>query len=105
MRIEEMECNFFDENLLTIKDRGALKNYVKPINENQNILTDTFCIINCRDGSFEIYVSDSERGIPYFNLDFDSEDEACEKLYEYVKLFKIIELKFIFFFLDFYLIY
>lgn len=93
MRIEEMECKFFDENLLTIKDRGALKNYVKPINENQNILTDTFGIINCSDGSFEIYVSDSERGIPYFNLDFDSEDEACEKIYEYVKLCKIIELK------------
>ena len=52
MRIEEMECKFFDENLLTIKDRGALKNYVKPINENQNILTDTFGIINCSDGSF-----------------------------------------------------
>ena len=53
MKIKEMENKLCEENLLKIYDRGALKNYVKPINENQNILTDTFSIINCSDGSLD----------------------------------------------------
>lgn len=93
MKIEEMECKFSEEKLLSVIDKGALKRYVKPINEEQVMSIDSYGIIRCNDGTFETYITDSEKGVSYFGSNYKLEEEACEKLYRYIYICDILNKK------------
>lgn len=91
MNIKEMEEKLINENLLSVCDRGVIKSYVNLLYENQETVLDSFGIIKRNDDQYEVSVIDSERGLSYFGSVYSTEEEACEKLYKYIKLCKQVE--------------
>ncbi len=81
-----MEKKLKDENLLKIYDRGSWKTYNKIINHIPYGLENVFGIMKDEDGDYAIYITDEERsGSSYYWDTFETLEEACDKLYLYIR--------------------
>lgn len=89
----ELEKRLQEENLLTIYDDGVKKDYIdgEKLIENgvRMNATNVFGVYKGHT-NYVVFINDNERGLPHYIDKFDTEGEACESLYEYVKLLKRI---------------
>jgi hypothetical protein len=91
----ELEKRLSDEGLFTVYDRGAKKQY---IDGEKLIETGTFKnTINVFGfyksvitSEYKFFITDAERGIPYYSDFFATEQEACEGLYKKIARLKRI---------------
>lgn len=89
----ELEKRLQEENLMTIYDDGVEKHYIdgEKLIENgvRMNATNVFGVYKGQK-NYVVFITDDERGLPHYIDKFGTEDEACESLYEYVKLLKRI---------------
>ena len=92
MNCKELYAKLQKLGLLSIDDDGITKKYI-----DGNILIKKGKFENCTDvfGIYKLnekyftFMTDHERGIPdSFHVNFDTESQACEHLYNIVLLYK-----------------
>lgn len=93
----ELQAKLFNEALLVVYDRGAPKYYVDETKVFENgewkNMVDVFGIYQWDPNNYVCFMTDSERGMPYYNDVYDTESEACQELYEMAVRLKAIHMK------------
>ena len=94
MNKRDLERRLTEENLMFVFDGNVLKHYVDGtkvyINGEWDNMTNVYGIYAGDEGEFVIFMTDDERGLPYYIDVFDSESEACLALYEMAVRLKYI---------------
>lgn len=89
----ELEQRLLNENLLTVYDDGIEKHYIDGERLIENgVRQNAVNVFGLYKGQqhYVIFITDEERGLPYYMDRFATENEACESLYDYVALLKRI---------------
>ena len=93
----ELQAKLSNEALLVVYDRGAPKYYVDETKVFENgewkNMVDVFGIYQWDSNNYVCFMTDSERGMPYYNDVYDTEGEACQELYEMAVRLKAIHMK------------
>ena len=90
MKKEEFEEKIKMENLIEVYDDDIKKIYI----DSDRVIKDGRWISNepnvygCYRGtnSFVTFMTDDDRGVAYWGSSYDTEDDAYDALYEYLKL-------------------
>ena len=88
MTIKEMEKKLEEDGMLEVHMDGVIKRYVEgdyvyKDGQWKNHI-DVFGIFKNEDGEYSFFVTDSERGIGRYGSDYDTEEEACEELIDFM---------------------
>ena len=90
----DLEKKLIEENLLCVYDRGEKKFYVDEskvfINKKWENMINVFGVYKWDEDNFVCFMTDGERGIPYYTNVFSTESEACRELYEMAVRLKYI---------------
>lgn len=91
----ELKQKLQAEDLITVYDRGAKKQYIDGENLIENgTFKNTINVFglykSTLTGEYKFFITDSERGIPYYSDFFATETEACEGLYKKISRLKRI---------------
>lgn len=93
----ELQAKLSQEALLVVYDRGSLKYYVDEtkvfVNREWKNMVDVFGIYKLDSDNYVCFMTDSERGMPYYADVYDTESEACQELYEMAVRLKAIHTK------------
>ena len=93
----ELQAKLGQEDLLVVYDRGSPKYYVDEskvfVNGEWENMVDVFGIYKWDSDNYVCFMTDSERGMPYYNDVYDTESEACQKLYEMAVRLKSIHIE------------
>ena len=90
----ELESRLAEENLLKVYDRdGILKQYVDEskivFDGKWGNMINVFGFFKGKE-NYVVFITDNERGIPYYTSRFSCEEEACDALYEKIARLKRI---------------
>ena len=86
MQISELEEILKKENLLNVHIDGCVKQYVKEDDYDKEWnKVDVYGIFREENGTYCVFITDSERGIADFSDIYDTEDEACESLLKIIR--------------------
>ena len=92
----ELEKKLQEEKMTAIYDDGIKKNYIdgeKLIVEGiRKNMTNVFGVYKGKN-NYVAFITDNERGLPYYIDKYETEDEACSSLYDYIVLLNRIHQK------------
>jgi len=92
MNKQELERRLQEESLLEFNGDDGLKKYVDGDDFFYNNIfhnrADIFGIYKNNDATYAAFVTDTERGYPKYRAFLDTEEEACDWLYEFVKTYE-----------------
>ena len=92
----DFENRLLQEGLMTIYDDGISKDYIDgELLIKNGIRQNALNVFGFYKGksSYVIFITDHERGLPYYIDRFSTENEACNALYDYITLLKCIHEK------------
>ena len=85
MTIQELRTVLENKGLLHAHFDGVLKDYVSGDvcykGNYWNNVVNAFGIYKAENGAYVFFITDSERGLCCYQDSYDSEEEACERLY------------------------
>lgn len=95
MNKNDLENKLKSEGLLSVFTNGLQKKYIdgETLLKNGIVLNavNVFGIFKIFEtNEYKIFITDDERGIPYYSARFGSEEEACNALYEKIARLKRI---------------
>ena len=86
MTIKEMEKKLEEDGMLKSHVKGEMKKYILGEDYLQDnwIYPNVYGIYVTQSGKYRFFVTDTERGVEIYNPKFDTEEEACEELIDYI---------------------
>ena len=90
MYINDMEKALKEKNLLVVHYQGTAKHYIngQSLFANGHFINrkDVFGIYQNDDGKYYFFITDSERGIPFYGNEYATENDACQALIDDILL-------------------
>lgn len=94
MNINDLERRLISEKRMAVIDDDEEKNYIEGdkvyYNGSFHNTLNVFGIYCNDNGDFQMFITDGERGVPHITRRFNTEEEACAVLYEYVSCCDIV---------------